>query len=192
MARNKVVNISIIYRSTIDKSQLDSFKNVLVRLAFKMSEFIMLMANQAMRNGAHLSELSNLYEVKLEIRGKLQEFIDVLQTESGELKAVTNLSAAKAKISNSIGNILHKYEIGEDMLQFAKSYMNIGEIEMATQLFRGIMNDFEASNHEREFDIYYTAKACYELITDVMSNDKEKHISADEGLFNKIKKWFKK
>jgi len=181
-----------LIKSDIDKSQLESFKNVLVRLAFKMSEFVMLMAKQAMQHGAHLTELSNLYEVKPEIRGRLQKFIDILQTEVGESKTLANLAAAKAKVSNSIGNILHKYEIGEDMLQFAKSYTNIGEIEMATELYRGIMNDFEASNNEKEFDIYYTAKACYELMKDVMSDDKEKHISTDEGLFNKIKKWFKK
>lgn len=41
---------------------------------------------------------------------------------------------------------LEKYEIGEDMLQFAQSYEKVEQTETATKIYQGIMNDFESES----------------------------------------------
>jgi len=133
-------------KSNIDELQLKEYSNILVDLAFKMSEFIQLIANTAMNKGVYLSDVEELYKVRPVIREKLQVFIDILKHRGDEDKAIANMAAAKAQVSNSIENLLEKFEIGEDMLQFAESYVEVGQIQLATKIYQGIMNDFECES----------------------------------------------
>lgn len=137
---------SVLEKSNIDELQLKAYSNILVELAFKMSGFIQLMANTAMNKGVYLSDMGETYKVKPEIREKLQSFIDVLKKRADEDKAIANVAAAKAQVSNSIRNLLEKFEIGEDMLQFAQSYVQVGETQLASKIYQGIMNDFECES----------------------------------------------
>jgi hypothetical protein len=133
-------------KSNINELQLKEYSNILVELAFKMCGFIQLMANTAMNKGAYLSDMEELYKVRPEIREKLQVFIDILKHRGDQDKAIANIAAAKAQVSNSIENLLEKFEIGEDMLQFAQSYVQIGQTQLATKIYQGIMNDFECES----------------------------------------------
>lgn len=137
---------SVLEKSNIDELQFKEYSNILVELAFKMSGFIQLMANTAMNKGGHLSDMKELYKVRPEIREKLQIFIDLLKKRANEHKAIANVAAAKAQVSNSIGNLLEKHEIGEDMLQFAQSYVQVGQTQLAIRIYQGIMNDFECES----------------------------------------------
>jgi len=169
--------------SNIDQEQLKNFSNLLVELTFKMGGFIQLMADNAMNKGVHLTDLAHIYPINPEIRNKLQEFINILKNKSDEEKATANIAATKAQISNSVGNILEKYEIGEDMLQFAEHYEKAGQIEMTIRIYMGIMNDFECDSvksssglfpemtyvddrPQSEIDIFNKAKINYERLTD--------------------------
>lgn len=137
---------SVLEKSNIDELQLKEYSNILVELAFKMSGFIQLMANTAMNKGVYLSDMEEIYKVKPEIREKLQSFIDILKKRADEDKAIANIAAAKAQVSNSIENLLEKFEIGEDMLQFAQSYVQVGQTQLATKIYQSIMNDFECES----------------------------------------------
>jgi len=169
--------------SNIEKEELKKFSNLLVELTFKMGGFIQLMADNAMNKGVHLTDLAHIYPINLEIRTQLQEFIDRLKNKPDEEKSVANLAATKAQISNSVGNVLEKHEIGDDMLQFAEHYEKAGQIEMAIRIYMGIMNDFECDSvksssglfpeiaqaddrPEAEIDIFNKAKINYERLTD--------------------------
>lgn len=171
-------------QSSIDTDSLRKFSNLLVHLSFIMSSYIHVLADEAMNQGVYLTDLGHIQEYKLnpEIRGRIQEFIDLLKTKSGEEKAIANLSSAKAKISSSIGNILEKYEVGDDMLQFAQHFENVGEIEIAIRIHQGIMNDFECDSvklssglipemshvddrPEEEIEVFNKAKMHYERLT---------------------------
>ncbi len=181
--------------SKIDKTQLINFANILVELSFKMGGFIQLMSQSAMNKGVHLSDLGDLYKVNPIIRQRLQDFIDNLKKSENQDKSIANLSATKAQISNSIGNLLEKYEIGEDMLQFAQSYENVEQTEMATRIYQGIMNDFESESvksssglfpeisyvderPENEIKIYENAKKSFERLTgQTISEPKRVHIN---------------
>jgi hypothetical protein len=140
------------------------------------------MADNAMNKGVYLTDIAHIYPINLEIRTQLQEFIDRLKNKSDEEKAVANLAATKAQISNSVGNVLEKYEIGDDMLQFAEHYEKAGQIEMSIRIYMGIMNDFECDSvksgsglfpeiaqvddrSEAEIDIFNKAKINYERLT---------------------------
>ncbi|ALR31376.1 hypothetical protein ATE47_12965 [Chryseobacterium sp. IHB B 17019] len=168
--------------SNIDIEELKNFSNLLVELTFKMGGFIRLMADNAMNKGVYLTDIAHIYPINLEIRTQLQEFIDRLKNKSDEEKAVANLAATKAQISNSVGNVLEKYEIGDDMLQFAEHYEKAGQIEMSIRIYMGIMNDFECDSvksgsglfpeiaqvddrSEAEIDIFNKAKINYERLT---------------------------
>ncbi|SDQ80458.1 hypothetical protein SAMN05421664_2657 [Chryseobacterium soldanellicola] len=170
-------------KSDIDEIQLKKFSDLLVELTFKMGGFIQLMADNAMNKGVYLTDLADIYPVNPEIRTQLQEFIDILKNKPDEVKAVANLAATKAQISNSIGNILEKHQIGKDMLQFAECYEKAGQIEMTIRIYMGIMNDFECDSvksssglfpemtyvddrPQSEIDIFNKAKINYERLTD--------------------------
>lgn len=88
--------------------ELKEYANILVQLAFKMGGYIRLMAKNAMDN--------------LEIRDGLQHFINMLKNKGDENKSIANLAVAKVQISHAVPNLLQKYQIGEDMLQFAESF----------------------------------------------------------------------
>lgn len=171
-------------KSEISPDYLKQFSNLLVHLAFLMSAHVQSLAGEAMSQGAYLTDLGHVYRFKVypEIRDGIQEFMDLLQTRPDEAKAVANLAAAKAKVSSSIGNILEKHEIGEDMLQFAEHFQNVGETEMAARIYQGIMNDFECESvklssgiipearhvddrTEKEIEIFSKAKAKFEKLT---------------------------
>lgn len=130
--------------SEISGEQFQEFSNILVQLAFKTGGFTKLMADTAMRNGAYLSDI-DAYKVHSDLRAKFQEFIDLLK-EKNDVKSVANISASKAQITTSIGNLLKKEDIGADMLQFAESYANVGQTQQAIQIYKGIMNDFESES----------------------------------------------
>lgn len=184
-------------KSNINELQLKEYTNVLVELAFNMSGLIQFMSKKAMDKGAYLSDMNDLYEVKPEIREKLQVFIDVLKTKNDEDKAIANVAAAKAQVSNSIGNLLEKFEIGDDMLQFAQSYEQVGQTEFAIKIYQGIMNDFECESvknssgllpeiaqidtrPKREIEIFEKAKEYLELLTgEKIPEIKRVHIDDD-------------
>jgi hypothetical protein len=171
-------------KSEIQAEYLKQFSNLLVQLAFMMSAHVQMLSDKAMNNSAYLTDLGHIYRFKVypEIRDGIQEFIDLLKIKLEEDKAIANLTAAKAKISNSIGNILEKYEIGEDMLQFAEHFEKVGETEIAIRIHQGIMNDFECesvklssgiipeASHiddrpEAEIEIFEKAKNHFERLT---------------------------
>lgn len=169
-------------KSEIDKEQLRKFSNLLVHLSFIMSSYIHVLAEDAMNEGTYLTDPGHEYKIYPEIRSTIQELIDLLSQKPEEDKAVANLSSAKAKVSNSIGNLLEKHEIGEDMLQFAKHFEDVGEIEIAIRIHQGIMNDFECDSvklssglipemshvddrPESEIEIFNKAKINYERLT---------------------------
>lgn len=169
-------------KSIINKEQLRKFSNLLVHLSFIMSSYIHVLADDAMSKGTYLTDLEHDYKVHPEMRAAIQELIDTLNQKPEEEKAIANLSSAKAKISNSIGNILEKYEIGEDMLQFAAWFEKVGEIEIAIRIHQGIMNDFECESvklssglipemshvdnrPKTEIEVFNQAKINYERLT---------------------------
>lgn len=185
-------------KSNIDKIQLNNFSNILVELAFKMGGFIQLMSQTAMNKGVYLSDIEELYEVNPSIRQRVQDFIEHLKTTENQEKSIANLSATKAQISNSIGNLLEKFEIGQDMIQFAQSYEKVEQTEMATRIYQGIMNDFESDSvksnsglfpeisyaddrPEEEIKIYETAKKGFERLTgEIVEEPKRVHINESE------------
>ena len=184
--------------SDIDKIQLTNFLNILVELGFKMGGFIQLMAQTAMNKGVYLSDIEDLYKVNPIIRQKLQEFIEHLKNFDNQDKSIANLSATKAQISNSIGNLLQKHEIGEDMLQFAQSYEKVEQTEMASRIYQGIMNDFESESvksssglfpeisyvderPDKEIEIFETAKKSFERLTgQTLAEPKRVHVKESE------------
>lgn len=130
--------------SDLDKDKFQEYSNILVQLAFKTGGFTRLMADTAMRNGVHLSDIDT-YKVHSDLRAKFQEFIDLLK-EKNDIKSIANVSASKAQITTSIGNLLKKEDIGIDMIQFADSYVDVGQTQQAIQIYKGIMNDFESES----------------------------------------------
>lgn len=135
-----------LIKSTLDKTKLDSFLYILVKLAFKMSEFIQIMSQTALNKGIYLSDIEDTYKVNPLIRRRLQDFIELLKTSSNYDVSVANLAAAKIKISLSIQNLLEKFEIGADMLQLAQSYEVVDQIEMAINTYEDILMDFESES----------------------------------------------
>ncbi|WP_163410007.1 hypothetical protein [Flavobacterium ajazii] len=134
-----------LQKSNLNDFQFKAYSSVLVELTFKMCGFIRLMADKAMENGVYLSDLEDVYKVNPVIRQELQVFIDVLKSKN-ESNSVANVAAGKAQVTNSIQNLLEKFEIGEDMLQFAESYEKVGQIEFAADIYKGIINDFECDS----------------------------------------------
>lgn len=209
---------SALQTADFNKTQLRKYSSILVELAFKMSEFMQLMAKTAMDNGVYLSDLEDLYKVNPAIREKLQDFIEILKSNEQEGKAIANIAAAKAKVSNSIGNLLEKYEIGEDMLQFAQACENAGQPEMAVKIYQGILSDFECESvklssglfpeisqaddrPESEIKIYEKAKDNFERLTgQIINGPKRVHINDGgayeaterKGFLGKLRNLFKK
>ena len=187
-----------LIKSNIDKIQLNNFSNILVELAFKMGGFIQLMSQTAMNKGVYLSDIEDLYKVNPTLRQRLQDFIEDLKNSGNQDKQIANLSATKAQITNSIGNLLQKFEIGKDMIQFAQSYEKVGQTEMATRIYQGIMNDFESESvkassglfpeisyvddrTEDEIKIFETAKTNFERLTEqIVEEPKRIHINESE------------
>lgn len=187
-----------LIKSNIDKIQLNNFLNILVELAFKMGGFIQLMSQTAMNKGVYLSDIEDLYKVNPTLRQRLQDFIEYLKNSGNQNKQIANLSATKAQITNSIGNLLQKFEIGNDMIQFAQSYEKVGQTEMATRIYQGIMNDFESESvkassglfpeisyvddrTEEEIKIFETAKTNFERLTgQIVEEPKRVHINESE------------
>lgn len=171
-------------KSEINEDHLKQYTALLVHLAFITSAHIQYLATEAMNQNFYLSDLEHIdnFRVLPEIRGSIQELIQLLEIKTGEEKSIANLAVAKAKISNSIGNTLEKYEIGEDMLQFAENFEKVGETGTAIRIHQGIMNDFECEsvklssgiipemNHvddrpEAEIEVFNKAKAHFERLT---------------------------
>ena len=185
--------------SNIDKVQLNNFLNILVELAFKMGGFVQLMSQTAMNKGVYLSDIEELYKVNPTIRLRLQDFIDLLKNCENQDKPIANLCATKAQISNSIGNLLEKYEIGQDMLQFAQSYEKVEQTEMAMRIYQGILHDFESKSvksssdlfpeisyvddrPKKEIGIFETAKKSYERLTgQTIAEPKKIHAEESEA-----------
>ena len=195
--------------STIDQEHLKNFLHLLVELVFKMSGFIQLMAENVMSKGLNLSHIEHIYKVDPALRNTIQEFIEILKNDSGQEKAIANLAAAKARISNCSGYLVEKYQIGEDMLQFGISYENVGETETAIRIYQGIMNDFESESvklssglfpeishvderPESEIKIFNQAKEHFERLTGQKIEDpKRVHINEDivaKNLTEEVKK----
>ena len=188
-----------LIESKIDKIKLNNFSNILVELAFKMGGFIQLMSQTAMNKGVYLSDIEDLYKVNPTVRQRLQDFIEQLKNSGNQDKSIANLSATKAQITNSIGNLLQKFEIGQDMIQFAQSYEKVGQTEMATRIYQGIMNDFESESvkassglfpeisyvddrPEDEIKIFETAKTNFERLTgQIVEEPKRVHINESEN-----------
>ncbi|OCA77671.1 hypothetical protein BBH99_11420 [Chryseobacterium contaminans] len=171
-------------KSEINSDHLKQYSNLLVHLAFFMSSHVQNLAHEAMSQNTYLTDLGHIYRFRIypEIREGIQELIDLLKDRSGEEKSIANLAAAKAKVSNSIDNILEKYQIGEDMLQFAEAFEKVGETETAIKIHQGIMNDFECESvklssgiipemthvddrPEAEIEIFNKAKINFERLT---------------------------
>lgn len=182
--------------SEVGQNEFNEYSNILVQLAFKTGGFIRLLADTAMKNGAHLSDI-DIYKVHSDLRAKFQEFIDLLK-EKNDIKSIANVSASKAQITTSIGNLLKKEEIGIDMLQFADAYVNVGQTQQAIQIYKGIMNDFESESvrnssglfpeinqvdtrPKAEIEIFEKAKEQYEQLSgDKLPEVNRVHIDNDE------------
>lgn len=195
--------------SAIAQEQIKAYTAVLVHLVFKMGGFIRLMANTAMNKGVYLSDLGDVYRVNPEIRNELQLFIELLK-DKNEIKAVANVAAAKAQISNSIGNLLEKHEIGEDMLQFAQSYEAVGQTEAAVKIYSGIMNDFECESvqlstglfpevaqvdtrSKDDIIVFEKAKTHFQNLTgELNQNIKRVHVDEDENAAKLVEKSHRK
>ena len=191
----------VLEKSNINEFQLKEYSTVLVELTFKMCGFIRLMADKTMENGVYLSEVEDVYKVNPVIREELQVFIDVLKSKN-ESNSVANVAAGKAQVTNSIQNLLEKYEIGEDMLQFAESYEKVGQVEYATKIYQGIMNDFECESlkfssgifpeishidtrSQEEINVFEKAKLNLEKLTKKDSQNKGTHSETEKYLGSK-------
>ena len=182
--------------STISPAHLQEFKLALTFLVFKMGGFIKLMADTAMRKSVYLSQIENVYKVNPIIRDDLQSFIELLN-QTNDKKAIANVAAAKAQISLSIGNLLSKPQIGQDMLQFAIGYADIGLKDEAVQIYKNILNDFESESVKlssgffpeityadtrspEEIEVFEIAKSRFEALTGTnLPEVKRAHVSVD-------------
>lgn len=171
------------HKHSATQDQLDTFVNILTILADEMANFIHALAKNAMDAGFYLSNFDHQYKFNPEIRKQLQELIDLLNAKKGKAKDIANLCSAKAKISGSIPDLLKKEEIGEDMLQMAKSFENVeSHVAIAIKIYESIMNDFQSessrlssgffpeisyidSRPEREIEIFETANAAHQKLT---------------------------
>ncbi len=170
-------------KSEIPKKQLQEYKIALTFLVFKMGGFIKLLADTTMQKGVYLSQAKGVYKVDASLRSELQAFIDLLK-ETDDVQAIANASAAKAQISLSIGDLLKKHEIGQDMLQFAAGYENAGLKDQAARIYQNILSDFECESvqlssnlipeithvdtrTDEEIEIFETAKNRFETITGI-------------------------
>ncbi|SDJ97431.1 hypothetical protein SAMN04487898_105189 [Pedobacter sp. ok626] len=166
------------------EDQLAKFVNILTVLADEMANFIHSLAKNAMDAGFHLSNFDHQYKFNPEIRKQLQQLIDLLKAKKRKAANIdiANLCSAKAKISTSIPNLLKKEEIGEDMLQLAKSFEKVDSDAVAIKLYESIMNDFQAessrlssglfpeisyidSRPKREIEIFEMANASHKKLT---------------------------
>ncbi len=139
--------------SEIPNEEFKAYSNILVELAFKTGSFIKVLADTALRNGGHLSDIPDKYKVDPNLRDQFQEFIDLLK-EKADFNSVANIASAKFLITTSIGNLLKKEEIGQDMLQFAESYANVGQSEKAIQIYKAILNDFESESVKKSSGLF--------------------------------------
>ncbi|ACU04207.1 hypothetical protein [Pedobacter heparinus] len=184
------------------EEQLDAFVNILTIIADEMANLIHALAKNAMDAGFHLSDFDH-YKVNPAIRTQLQQLIDMLEAKRAKAKDIANLCSAKAKISNSISNLLKKEEIGEDMLQLAKSFENVGSHAVAIKLYKSIMNDFQSessrlssglfpeisyidSRPEREIEIFETANAAHQKLTAQDSSEDTPRTAKEEDLVHDV------
>lgn len=161
------------------KMEAMMFSTVVVFLGFKMGEFIQLLSNNTMSKGIYLSEVST-YKIEPNLRNSMQEFYDLM--DENYLMPKANIAAAKTRVSQAIFNLISKSDFGNDMLQMGTSYEKIGENEMATRIYQGVLNDFEAESiklssglfpelsqvddrNEDEIKVYKKAKELFENIT---------------------------
>ena len=183
-------------KSNVSQSQFQEYKSALILLVFKLGGFTKLMADTAMRKGVYLSQIEDVYKVNPALRGEVQNFIDLLK-ETNDVKAIANVAAAKAQISLSIGNLLTKSEIGQDMLQFATGYEDAGLKDQAVQLYQNILKDFECEAVKlssglfpeityvdtrpfEEIEIYEKAKRRFETLTGKsLPEIKRTHVDVD-------------
>ncbi|QTE36543.1 hypothetical protein J3L18_25995 [Mucilaginibacter gossypii] len=171
----------VLNKSEIPQNQLQEYKIALTFLVFKMGGFIKLLADKTMQQGLYLSQVENVYKVDPSLRNELQAFIDLLK-ETNDVQAIANTSAAKAQISLSVADLLEKYEIGQDMLQFARGYEDAGLKDEATRIYINILSDFECESAKtssnlfpeithvdtrsnEEIEIFEKAKSRFETIT---------------------------
>ncbi|GGE40655.1 hypothetical protein EV200_101760 [Pedobacter psychrotolerans] len=177
------------YKHSATPDQLDTFVNILTILADEMANFTHALAKNAMDAGFYLSNFDHQYQFNPEIRKQLQELIDLLNAKKGKAKDIANLCSAKAKISCSVPDLLKKEEIGEDMLQMAKSFENVAShVSIAIKLYESIMNDFQSessrlssglfpeiayidSRPEREIEIFEMASAAHQKL--ISQNNKQ-------------------
>lgn len=168
------------------------FSTVLVFLGFKTGEFIHLLSNTAMSKGVYLSEIPN-FKIDSRLRNSMQEFYDSM--DENYLVPKANIVAAKTRISQAVFNQISKTEFGNDMLQMGISYEQINEIQMAKNIYQGVMNDFECESvklssglfpeisqvddrNEDEIKIYNKAKELLENITNTkIEEPKRVHIN---------------
>jgi hypothetical protein len=171
----------VLNGSAIPKTQLQEYKIALTFLVFKMGGFVKLLADKTMQQGVYLSQVENVFKVNTSLRSELQAFIDLLK-ETNDVHAIANISAAKAQISLSIGDLLKKHEIGQDMLQFARSYEDAGLKDEAIRIYKNILSDFECESVKlsgnlfseiahvdtrtnEEIEVFEAAKDRFEIIT---------------------------
>ena len=168
------------------------FSTVLVFLGFKTGEFIHLLSNTAMSKGVYLSEIPN-FKIDSRLRNSMQEFYNSM--DGNYLVPKANIAAAKTRISQVTFNQISKSEFGNDMLQMGISYEQINEIQMAKNIYQGVMNDFECESeklssglfpeisqvddrNEDEVKIYNKAKELLENITNTkLEEPKRVHIN---------------
>ncbi|SDD52195.1 hypothetical protein [Pedobacter soli] len=177
------------YKDSVTQDQLNTFVHILTFLADEMANLIHAIAKKAMEAGFYLSNFDHHYKFNPEVRKQLQELINLLKVNKWDVVNIANLSSAKAKISTSIPDLLKKEEIGEDILQLAKSFENAGSHDaVAIKLYESIMNDFQPessrlssglfpeisyidSRTEREIEIFEAAKAAHQKLT-IQNNNK--------------------
>ncbi len=125
--------------------QMDAmiFSTVLVYLGFKTGEFIHLLSETAMNKGVYLSEIS-VFKIEPELRNSMQEFYDYM--DDNYLVPKANIAASKTRISQATYNKISKSDFGNDMLQMGISYEKINENQLASNIYQGVINDFESES----------------------------------------------
>lgn len=168
------------------------FSTVLVFLGFKTGEFIHLLSNTAMSKGVYLSEVPN-FKINSRLRDSMQEFYNSM--DENYLVPKANIAATKTRISQATFNQITKSEFGNDMLQMGISYEQINEIQVAKNIYQGVMNDFESESvklssglfpeisqvddrNEDEIKIYKKAKELLENVTNTkIEEPKRVHVN---------------
>jgi len=128
-------------KSNWDKELLSEFRKVAKMIIAETSSELRN-ASRTNINGQIIQH--NDFYINPEIRNYLQELIEHFdKKELHESKA--DLARVKAQITLSMN--LKKHFVGSDMIQYGKFYENVKQYEESTQIYYGIIHDFEQASN---------------------------------------------